>query len=135
MTDVTVSQPAIAISGGGFSGSLEAPLSHRDLFFQVNRIVNCTGSNSHYSQHPLLVNLQQQGLLRPSPVSIGIDTAPNGTLIDAGGNVSQRFYTLGTLRNGNLWESIAVPEIRVQAANLAQDILQSPSIKPMNSFD
>ncbi|NCS30009.1 MAG: oxidoreductase [Microcystis aeruginosa F13-15] len=109
--------------------------SHRDLFFQVNRIVNCTGSNSHYSQHPLLVNLQQQGLLRPSPVSIGIDTAPNGALIDAGGNVSQRLYTLGTLRNGNLWESIAVPEIRVQAANLAEEILQSLSLKPMNRFE
>lgn len=34
-------------------------------------------------------------------------------------------YTLGTPRKGNLWESTAVPEIWVQAASLAQELLKS----------
>jgi glyoxylase-like metal-dependent hydrolase (beta-lactamase superfamily II) len=96
---------------------------------RVNRIINCTGSNCNYSQHPLLARLQQQGLIRPNPLSIGIETAPNGALLDADGNVSERLYTLGTPRKGNLWETTAVPEIRVQAANLAQELLQSLAVE------
>jgi len=37
---------------------------------------------------------------------------------------SQMLYTLGTPRKGNLWETTAVPEIRVQAASLAQELLK-----------
>jgi glyoxylase-like metal-dependent hydrolase (beta-lactamase superfamily II) len=98
----------------------------------VSRILNCTGSNSNYRklQHPLLASLQEQKLIRFNELSIGIDTAPNGALIDADGKVSELLYTLGTPRKGNLWETTAVPEIRVQAATLAQELLKSLSPKP-----
>lgn len=95
--------------------------------FLVSRILNCTGSNCNYRklQHPLLASLQEQKLIRFNELSIGIDTAPNGALIDANGKVSELLYTLGTPRKGNLWETTAVPEIRVQAATLAQELLKS----------
>jgi uncharacterized NAD(P)/FAD-binding protein YdhS len=98
-----------------------------EIVLQVNRILNCTGSNSNYCklQHPLLESLQEQQLMRPNALSIGIDTAVNGALIDADGNASKLLYTLGTPRKGNLWETTAVPEIRVQAANLAIELLKS----------
>lgn len=95
----------------------------------VSRIINCTGSNCNYRQlqHPLLASLQEQNLIRFNELSIGIDTAPNGAVIDTNGKVSEMLWTLGTPRKGNLWETIAVPEIRVQAATLAQELL-----KPFN---
>lgn len=76
-------------------------------------------------QHPLVASLQEQRSISPNRLSMGIDTAPNGALIDADGNTSQMLYTLGTPRKGNLWETTAVPEIRSQAANLAQELLKS----------
>ncbi|WP_392530758.1 FAD/NAD(P)-binding protein [Nostoc sp. C117] len=101
--------------------------THKDMVLQVKRIVNCTGANCDYRrlQHPLVASLQEQRLIRPNTFSMGIDTAVNGALIDADGKASQMLYTLGTPRKGNLWETTAVPEIRVQAASLAQELLKS----------
>jgi len=94
---------------------------------QVNRIVNCTGANANYASqnNPLIKNLREQGLLVPHVLSLGIKTAPNGALINAEGKVSEILYTLGTARKGELWETIAVPELRVQTATIARQILQS----------
>ncbi|MBL1202166.1 MAG: MBL fold metallo-hydrolase [Nostoc sp. GBBB01] len=104
--------------------------THKDIVLRVNRIINCTGANCDYRrlQYPLVASLQEQRLIRPNSLSMGIDTTANGALIDADGKASQMLYTLGTPRKGNLWETTAVPEIRVQAANLAQELLKS--IKP-----
>lgn len=106
--------------------------TNTDTVLRVNRIVNCTGSNCNYRklQHPLISSLQEQRLIRFHPLSIGIDTAANGALIDADGNISNLLYTLGTPRKGKLWETTAVPEIRIQAASLAQELLKSLKNKP-----
>jgi len=42
-------------------------------------------------------------------------------VIAADGSVSEVLYTLGTSRKGQLWETTAVPEIRVQAASLVRE--------------
>lgn len=106
--------------------------TQKNILLQVKQIINCTGANCDYRklQHPLVASIQEQRLIRPNILSMGIDTAPNGALIDADGNTSQMLYTLGTPRKGNLWETTAVPEIRVQAANLAQELLKSLNSKP-----
>jgi uncharacterized NAD(P)/FAD-binding protein YdhS len=41
-------------------------------------------------------------------------------VIDSQGSPSNRLYALGPLRKGKLWESVAVPELRVQVAELAR---------------
>jgi hypothetical protein len=46
-------------------------------------------------------------------------------LLNAAGEVVPWLYTLGTPLRGQLWESIAVPELRQQAQVLAQGLLQS----------
>ncbi|WP_427162071.1 FAD/NAD(P)-binding protein [Aliinostoc sp. HNIBRCY26] len=116
----------------GIDVTIKARRTGENIVLRVNRIINCTGANCNYRrlQHPLIASLQEQRLMRPHPLSIGIDTANNGALIDAEGKVSQQLYTLGTPRKGNLWESTAVPEIRTQAANLTQELLQSLNYKP-----
>ena len=61
----------------------------------------------------------RQGLVRPDPLFLGIDAAEDGAVIDAAGSKSDVLYTLGPPLKGRYWESVAVPEIRVQIAQLS----------------
>lgn len=94
----------------------------------VSRVVNCTGPTSNYQklQDSLVVSLQEQGLIYPHELGLGLKTAPNGALLDAAGVPSKLLYTLGPPRKGDVCESIATPEIRVQAQVLAQELLHHP---------
>lgn len=94
---------------------------------RVGRVVTCTGVNVDYgrSTHPLIASLRSQGLIRPNPLGLGIATAANGAVRSATGGESSLLYTLGTPRKGDLWETIAVPELRGQAAALAKTLLRS----------
>jgi uncharacterized NAD(P)/FAD-binding protein YdhS/glyoxylase-like metal-dependent hydrolase (beta-lactamase superfamily II) len=98
---------------------------------QVNRVVNCTGIVVDYrrSPQPLIANLRDQGLIRPNLLGLGLDTAANGAAIDQSGRPSNFLYTLGTPRKGDLWESIAVPELRGQAQALSEVLLQSLPVR------
>jgi uncharacterized NAD(P)/FAD-binding protein YdhS/glyoxylase-like metal-dependent hydrolase (beta-lactamase superfamily II) len=97
----------------------------------VHRVVNCTGIAADYrrSPHPLITNLRSQGLIRPNAIGLGIDTDPYGALYTADGKVSTLLYTLGTPRQGDLWETIAIPELRGQAQELAAVLLQSLPVR------
>ena len=64
--------------------------------------------------------MRQQGWLTPDPLRLGLETDPDGRLIGADGNSVPGLLTLGPLRIPGLWESIAIPEIRAQAAELAK---------------
>jgi uncharacterized NAD(P)/FAD-binding protein YdhS/glyoxylase-like metal-dependent hydrolase (beta-lactamase superfamily II) len=98
---------------------------------QVSRVVNCTGVEADYrrSPQPLIANLRTQGLIHPNRIGLGLDTAADGAVLDAEGNRSGLLYTLGTPRKGNLWETIAVPELRQQAQILAASLLQSLPVR------
>ncbi|AFY34815.1 Hydroxyacylglutathione hydrolase [Calothrix sp. PCC 7507] len=116
----------------GVEVTIQERETQQNIVLRVNRIINCTGSNCNYrgSQHPLIASLEKQRLIRPQALGMGIDTADNGAIIDADGNISELLYTLGTPRKGNLWETTAVPEIRVQAADLALELLKPLNPKP-----
>lgn len=92
---------------------------------EVDAVLNCSGSESDYRQleSPLVRDLFEQGLIRPDPLRLGLDVAPDGSLIREEGSRSERFYTLGPPEKGILWETTAVPEIRVQASQLAERLL------------
>lgn len=94
---------------------------------QVHRVVNCTGVAADYrrSNHPLVTNLRTEGLIRPNILGLGLDANSQGALYEVNGTVSSLLYTLGTPRKGDLWETIAVPELRGQAQALSQELLQS----------
>ena len=94
---------------------------------RVGRVINCTGPESDCRKvaSPLLQDLLRQGVVRPDPLFLGIDAAEDGAVIDAAGSKSDVLYTLGPPLKGRLWESIAVPEIRVQIAELAATLTDS----------
>jgi hydroxyacylglutathione hydrolase len=92
---------------------------------RVDRVINCTGPESDCRKvdSPLLTSLMQQRLARPDPLSLGLDVSPDGGVIDAQGVASNLIYAIGPIRKGNLWETIAVPDIRIQVLALSKVLL------------
>lgn len=89
-----------------------------DASLETEVILNCTGPEPDFSKSgSVLVNqLMQSGLIEGHPLSYGLKAPENGEL-------SEGFYTLGPPLKGVLWESTAVPEIRLQAAMLAGKLI------------
>jgi uncharacterized NAD(P)/FAD-binding protein YdhS len=57
--------------------------------------------------------------VRPDPLGLGIETLPDGRVLAADGTPTPGLYAIGPLLKGVLWETTAIPEIRVQAHALA----------------
>jgi hydroxyacylglutathione hydrolase len=89
--------------------------------FYAGRVINCTGPSMNYRRVPstLLQNLFKRGLVTSGPLGIGFHCSQDGAVIDAGGYTSEIIFNLGPGRLGDLLESIAIPEIRQQAVELA----------------
>lgn len=92
---------------------------------ETEMVVNCTGPESNYRKlnDPLILNLLARGLIHPDPLLLGLEVAPNGALVSVRGDYSRAFYTLGSPRRGQLYESTAVPELRQQAQALARHLV------------
>lgn len=92
----------------------------------VGLVVNCTGParDIRQSSSPLVRSLLAGGLARPGPLALGLDVADSGSLIGADGTVNDRIFAIGPLLKEHLWESTAVRELRVQAAELARALLR-----------
>jgi uncharacterized NAD(P)/FAD-binding protein YdhS len=102
---------------------------------RVDRVINCTGPDSDIRRvnSPLLSSLIHQRFVRPDQLSLGLDTAQSGSLVDAYGMASDFLYAIGLLRKGNLWESTAVPEIRAQVSELALELISRFSPQKVES--
>lgn len=92
---------------------------------RVRYVLSCTGPQSDYRklEDPLVQNLLAGGLLAPDPLKLGAYTAEGGLILNHAGQVIPGLYTLGSTQKGRLYESIAVPELRQQAADLAKRLL------------
>lgn len=91
---------------------------------RVARIFNCTGPESDMRRvgQPLIQALIARGVVRPDSLCLGIDCTREGAAIDAAGSPSTRLFVVGPLRKGLLWETTAVPELRVQVSELARSL-------------
>lgn len=78
---------------------------------------NCTGPlhSMTRSRNPILRNLLDAGKIRPDPLDIGLD-------VNEEDRAGECLWALGPLTKGRYWEIIAVPDIREQAARVADDI-------------
>lgn len=88
------------------------------------RIVNCTGPETDIvrSDEPLLKALLAAGRIRPDPTRIGLEVDLDCRALDASGRASDRLYAIGPVTRGAFWESVAVPDIGVQAQHVAARI-------------
>jgi uncharacterized NAD(P)/FAD-binding protein YdhS len=89
---------------------------------RVSRIVNCTGheTDARKIDSPIVKSLLANNLARVDSSALGLDINDAGAVIDAAGLASKSLFALGSVRKGLLWESTAVPEIRLQAQSLAE---------------
>jgi uncharacterized NAD(P)/FAD-binding protein YdhS len=92
--------------------------------FYADRVINCTGPSMNYRRvrSTLLQNLFSRGLVTSGPLGGGFSCSQEGAVIDAGGHASKIIFNLGPGRLGDLLESIAIPEIRQQAVQLASTL-------------
>jgi uncharacterized NAD(P)/FAD-binding protein YdhS len=86
-------------------------------------VVNCTGPSNDLRAggDPLIQSLVRAGTVQPHPVGLGLECTPDGRVISTGPRPP--LWAIGALRQGELWESTAVPEIRVQAAEVANAVV------------
>jgi uncharacterized NAD(P)/FAD-binding protein YdhS len=93
---------------------------------RVAAVVNCTGARTdlHRAGDPLVDCLLRDGTARPGPAGQGLDTAGDGRVVPAAGPAAP-LWTIGAARRGNLLETTAMPEIRGQAAQVADSILKT----------
>jgi uncharacterized NAD(P)/FAD-binding protein YdhS len=94
-------------------------------------LVNCTGPTTDVRRldTPLLAWLMDAGLARADRLGLGLDTQA-GALVGRDGAPSQSLFALGPLRRAELWETTAIPEIRVQAQALAAALLGHLGVEP-----
>ncbi len=89
-------------------------------------VINCTGPTAGTGLSASVTSLIQAGYLEEDPCGIGVHSAPNGMAL-ANGRTSSDLAIIGPLRKADLWESIAVPELRVQAEQTADALLATLS--------
>lgn len=90
-------------------------------------LIDCTGPGHDptRSHEPLTRSLLADGLARPDALRLGLDVDANGRLIDASGQPSDRLFLIGPPSRAAVWEIVAVPDIRGQAARLAETLASS----------
>ena len=98
----------------------------REQALSVAYAVNCTGPECNYQKlkSPLVVNLLARGLIHPDPLFLGLRADRDGAVLDYLGRPSPQIFTLGSAAKGMLFETTAVPELRLQAKALAERLLQ-----------
>lgn len=92
------------------------------------RILDCRGIRRDPGTHasPLIGGLLDSGAARIDPLRIGLDVTPDSGLIGAEGAVSDRLHAIGPVARAALWEITAIPDIRVQVADLARRLAIVP---------
>lgn len=92
------------------------------------RVINCTGpaGTVREAEQPLIRQLVAEGLVRVDSLGLALDVDGRGAVRGADGQACRNIFAIGPLRRGLLWETTAIPEIRVQAESLAAELLALP---------
>jgi uncharacterized NAD(P)/FAD-binding protein YdhS len=122
----------LEVSGkrGGADVSIRPRGSEALVRLEVSRIVSCRGltSDPRRSSNPLVAQLVAEGYARADPLAIGLDIDNDCALVDASGRASERIFAVGPMSQAAFWESIAVPDIRLQAASLARRLTEQAQL-------
>lgn len=114
----------VAGAGAGLRVAIDAKAGER-VNLQAGWLVNCTGPLESYKSatSPLYQNLFDRGLVQADDMDMGIKAGPDFSVIDGGGYPSSYLFAIGPMLKGSLWETTAVPELRIQALRVAETML------------
>lgn len=117
-------QTAIARPEGGYYAFVRPFRSQEVESITAGRVIDCRGIRRDPEQHasPLVADLLARGAARIDPLRIGLDVDDRGRLLRRDGSVNARVYTIGPASRAAFWEITAIPDIREQVAQLAQDL-------------
>ena len=76
-----------------------------------------------------------RGMVQADELGLGVVTTADGALVNAELQASRWLYLIGPLRKAQLWESTAVPELRVMAEKLGRKLLDELSVRPAARAD
>lgn len=110
--------------GDGVRAQIRRRGSSQREALEVARVYDCGGVSVDVlsSSNPVIRDLSS-GRARPDALRIGLDVDDDCAVVDSEGRVSDRLLVVGPLTRGRFFEIEAVPDIRVQAARLAERIL------------
>jgi uncharacterized NAD(P)/FAD-binding protein YdhS len=91
------------------------------------RMINCTGPQGDLlrSTDPLVKRMLAAKRIRPDALRLGLDIDRDGHVVDARGRASDHILAIGPMTRGDLWEVVAVPDIRVQVSALARRLVNA----------
>lgn len=115
--------------------TIKPRLQRNNIDLSVQHIINCMGSSNtlHPEGQPLLHSLMERGEISQDVLGLGLKADHHFQLKTSDGMDLPGCYTLGPPMRGELWECVAVPEIRKQCKALVQQILISNAKKERNN--
>jgi uncharacterized NAD(P)/FAD-binding protein YdhS len=98
-----------------------------DLTCQFTQVINCTGPETKIekSGNNLLLQLKQGGFIVQDDLQLGIEVNDSFQIINSQNQVDEKMFAIGGLLKGKLWESTAINELRLQAKEVANQLIDS----------
>src|SRR5277367_3482657 len=124
----------VSLRGNGVE--LVVTTSDRSVRRRGDAVVVATGTTwdrRSLQRSTLWSNLLAAGVASPHPCGVGVRLAADGYLIDGSGVTIPNIVGLGLIRQGEEWETTAIPEIRTQAAAIAQLLADDTRHQPMRA--
>jgi uncharacterized NAD(P)/FAD-binding protein YdhS len=117
----------LTLDGNGLTAAIMLRGHSTPQIHTYGAVINCTGPDTNFTnvQSPLVQSLLASGLIRNDPLGLGLDADVHGAVIDRTGQASSWLYAMGPLRRPQLWETTAVPELRIQAEDVAREVIQA----------
>jgi len=93
----------------------------------VKHVLNCTGPESDYRrvESRLVQSLLTRGLIAADPTRLGLNATVDGRVLSRDGTLVSNMFAIGSPLKGILYETTAVPEIRVQARDLGRRLSET----------
>lgn len=114
---------AIEIIDSGFRVQLDD-----GKFLDVEQVINCCGNSFEVSNN-LIKDLIESGTCKPGPLGLGIAVESSQlNVVNSGSKVNTNMYAIGPLLVGELLETTAIPEIKIQAELIAASIVNTSSL-------
>lgn len=88
-------------------------------------VVNCTGMEKcSISKVPLLKKMSARGMITGDALGLGVAVNDQSQILREDGTTAQSAYALGPMTTGQFFEIFAVPDIRAQARDVANRIVE-----------